>query len=117
MRILSAAFVAAAILLSGLPAQAAEKYAWDGYGSGSYSKCAIYGMHIEFTVENGTATGWWQQHGRVVREFRFPVAADGSFTGKVNIGPSDMNVAGNVGANPEIKLRGYCNFGGPAKKE
>jgi len=117
MRILPAVVAAAAIVAFGHPVQAAEKYTWDGYGSGSYSKCAIYGMHIEFVVEKGIAKGWWQQKDRVVREFSFPVAADGSFAGKVNIGPADMNVTGNVGASPDIKLRGYCNFGGPAKKQ
>ncbi len=98
-------------------AAAADKYTWDGYGTGTYSKCFTYGMHIEFVVEGGMAKGWWQQKDRVVRPFELPVGADGSFAGKIDIGPADMNVSGSVGASPEIKLRGYCNFGGPLKKQ
>lgn len=98
-------------------AQAApEKYVWDGYGSGASNNCSIYGMHIEFVVDNGRAVGWWQQKDRVVRPFDLPIGADGKFGGKVNIGSNDMNVVGNVGSSPEIKLTGYCNFGGPLKK-
>ena len=41
---------------------------------------------------------------------------DGKFGGKVSIGSNNMNVTGNVGSSPEIKLTGYCNFGGPLKK-
>ena len=107
---------AVALLLTSSSAMAADKYAWDGYGTGSSNNCFVYGMHIEFVVENGRAVGWWQQKDRVVRNFDLPLGADGKFGGKINIGPADMNVAGNVGSSPEIKLTGYCNFGGPLKK-
>ncbi|MGE0153020.1 MAG: hypothetical protein AB7R90_10400 [Reyranellaceae bacterium] len=114
MRLLLASFAASFAAIAA--AQAADKYVWDGYGTGSYSNCFVYGMHIEFTVENGRAVGWWQQKDRVVRNFDLPLGSDGSFTGKVNLGPADMNIKGNVGSSPEIRLTGYCNFGGPLKK-
>jgi hypothetical protein len=104
------------ILLSTAAHAAPEKYVWDGYGSGASNNCAIYGMHIEFVVDNGRAVGWWQQKDRVVRPFDLPVGADGKFGGKVSIGTNNMNVVGNVGSSPEIKLTGYCDFGGPLKK-
>ena len=106
---------ATALLLGTTAVQAAGKYTWDGYGTGSYNNCFVYQMHIEFVVENGRAVGWWQQKDRVVRNFDLPLAGD-QFSGKINIGPADMHVKGNIGANPEIRLNGYCNFGGPLKK-
>jgi hypothetical protein len=114
MRLIIAA--AAGLLATSSYALAADKYVWDGYGSGSSNNCSIYGMHIEFVADNGKVVGWWQQKDRVVRNFELPLGADGKFRGKVNIGTGDMNVAGNVGSSPEIKLTGYCNFGGPLKK-
>lgn len=103
-------------IAAAMPAAAAEKFVWDGYGTGVNANCSIYGMHIEFVVQNGRAIGWWQQKDRVVRNFDLPVGADGKFAGKVNIGPADMNVSGTVGSSPAIQLRGYCDFGGPLKK-
>lgn len=114
MRLLCAtaliAFISTAAFAAG------EKYTWDGYGSGASNNCSIYGMHIEFVADNGRVVGWWQQKDRVVRNFDLPLGGDGKFAGKVNIGTGDMNVTGNIGASPEIKLTGYCNFGGPLKK-
>jgi hypothetical protein len=106
---------ATALLLATSAAQGAGKYTWDGYGTGSYNNCFVYQMHIEFVVENGRAVGWWQQKDRVVRNFDLPLAGD-QFSGKINIGTGDMNVKGNIGSSPEIRLTGYCNFGGPLKK-
>lgn len=106
----------ALVLLASSAVAAPEKYTWDGYGSGASNNCSIYGMHIEFVADNGRVVGWWQQKDRVVRNFDLPLGSDGKFGGKVNIGTGDMNVTGNVGASPEIKLTGYCNFGGPLKK-
>jgi hypothetical protein len=107
---------AGVLLLMSHSAHAADKYVWDGYGSGASNNCSIYGMHIEFVADGGKVVGWWQQKDRVVRNFDLPLGADGKFKGKVNIGTGDMNVTGSVGSSPEIKLTGYCNFGGPLKK-
>ena len=107
--------VTTALLLAAGAAHAADKYTWDGYGTGSSNNCSIYQMHIEFEVQSGRVVGWWLQKDRVVRKFDLPLAGD-QFGGKVNIGTGDMNVKGNIGSSPEIRLTGYCNFGGPLKK-
>jgi len=112
---LTIAAATATLLFAVNAAQAADKYVWDGYGSGSSNNCSIYRMHIEFEAANGRAVGWWQQKDRVVRNFDLPLNGD-QFGGKVSIGENNMQVKGNVGSNPEIKLTGYCNFGGPLKK-
>ena len=114
MKLTIVAATAALVLAAGV-AQAAEKYVWDGYGSGSSNNCSIYQMHIEFEVQRGRAVGWWLQKDRVVRNFDLPLSGE-QFSGKVNIGTGDMNVKGNIGSSPEIRLTGYCNFGGPLKK-
>jgi len=108
--------VAMAAMLAGGTAQAqAQKFTWDGLGSGREAKCGTYRMHIEYTVQNGRAVGTFQQKGRPVRNFDLPVGADGKFTGQVAVSGGTMQVAGLVGASPEIKLTGYCNFGGVVK--
>lgn len=109
--------LATAIAMTTSLAQAApQNFTWDGYGSGGGSKCPTYGLHLELTADNGRVVGWWQQKGREVRKFDLPMAADGKFAGVVKIGSEDMNVAGVIGASAEIKLRGYCDFGGTLKK-
>ena len=114
MRLLA---LAAAFALTASLAQAApQNFTWDGYGTAGGSKCPTYALHLELTADNGRVVGWWQQKGREVRKFDLPMAGDGKFGGVVKIGSEDMNVAGMIGANSEIKLHGYCDFGGPLKK-
>ncbi len=105
--------VAAPLLIAAQTASAAgQKYTWDGLGVGD-GKCSIYKMHVEFTADNGHAVGTFQQKSRTLRNFDLPLQADGKFTGQVNVSGGTMKIAGSVGASPEIKLTGYCNFGGP----
>lgn len=119
MRTFVLALAAGSMLLFVPPAWAApEKFVWDGYGTSGGSKCPTYKMHIEFVVENGAATGHWQQQGRTVREFSLPIDGAGNFTGEVVVGGGGkMSVRGNVGPGPAIELTGYCNFGGNLKRE
>jgi hypothetical protein len=105
----------AAILAAGTAQAQAQKFTWDGLGSGREAKCGTYRMHIEFTVQNGHAVGTFQQKGRPVRNFDLPVGADGKFAGEVAVSGGTMRVTGLVGASSEIKLTGYCDFGGALK--
>lgn len=110
--------LALGISLSAFGAQAqtpAQKYTWDGLGKGRESKCSIYRMHIELTAENGRVVGTFQQKDRPLRRFDLPTAADGSFSGQVAVSGGTMRVQGQLGASPEIKLTGYCDFGGALK--
>ncbi len=92
-----------------------QKYTWDGLGQGRESKCSIYRMHIELTAENGRVVGTFQQKDRPLRRFDLPAAADGTFSGQVPVSGGTMRVQGKLGANPEIRLTGYCDFGGTLK--
>jgi hypothetical protein len=117
MRYLRAAALAVPLLLVAQASWAAEKYTWDGLGTGD-GKCGIYSLHLEFVVDNGRATGFWQQKGRTVRNFDFPIKPDGRFAGEVTVGNGGiMHAKGQLGAAPTIDLSGYCGFGGPLKKE
>ena len=113
-----ASIVAIAVATLSLYTQASgaapQKYTWDGLGNGQ-GNCGIYRMHIEFTVDNGRAVGTFQQKGRPLRNFDLPVT-DGKFSGDAKVDGGTIRVTGNVsGAAPELKLTGYCNFGGPLK--
>ncbi len=115
MRACLMTIAATSLLIAAQTAFAApQKYTWDGLGTGD-GKCSIYKMHVEFTVDNGRATGTFKQKDRTVRNFDLPVQADGMFAGEVNVSGGNMKIAGTTGANPEIKLTGYCGFGGPLK--
>jgi hypothetical protein len=114
MRAWSFTFIVGIAALAVQPAAAAQKYTWDGLGTGD-GKCSIYRMHVEFTVDNGRATGTFQQKSRTLRSFDLPVQADGKFSGEVTVSGGKMRVIGTLGASPEIKLTGYCDFGGPLK--
>ncbi len=96
------------------------KYKWHGYGinvPGS-SRCPSYEMDIFVNVEGGRVWGHWQQRTRVVRQFDFPLAADGGFGGKVDLGASIMNVTGHASADgARFDMKGYCIFGGTLTKE
>jgi len=119
-RILALALIG---LAAGTVAASAEpaKYTW--YGSGENvmgsSKCPGYTLRITAFVENGKIWGEWQQTGRVVRNFEFPLAADGSFQGQVDLQASIMNVKGQVTPDGDARfdMKGYCIFGGRLKKE
>jgi hypothetical protein len=100
-------------LLTQAAGAAPQKYTWDGLGNGQ-GNCGIYRMHIEVTVDNGRAVGTFQQKGRPQRNFDLPVI-DGKFTGDAKVEGGTMRVVGNVSGSPEIKLSGYCGFGGPLK--
>ncbi|MEO8560255.1 MAG: hypothetical protein ABI439_14385 [Rhodospirillales bacterium] len=107
--------LAAVLTLAAQTAQAApQKYTWDGLGNGD-AKCGIYRMHIEFTVDNGRASGMFQQKGRTMRNFDLPVGADGKFAGQVAVSGGTMRLNGVIGTSSELKLTGYCNFGGALK--
>jgi hypothetical protein len=103
------------------PAQAEPaKFTWQGVGENvmGSSKCPGYTLKITAYVENGRIWGEWQQTGRVVRSFEFPLAADGSFSGQVDLQASIMNVKGQASADDaRFDMRGYCIFGGRLKKE
>ena len=95
------------------------KYTWHGYGTNvmGSSKCGGYEMNITVYVENGKVWGDWQQTGRVVRKFSFPLAADGSFLGEVDLQASIMTVSGKISADSaRMDMKGYCIFGGMLKK-
>jgi len=96
------------------------KFTWYGVGenvTGS-SKCPGYTLRITAYVDNGKIWGEWQQTGRVVRSFEFPLAADGSFGGQVDLQASIMNVKGQASADDaRFDMKGYCIFGGRLKKE
>jgi hypothetical protein len=118
MRVLRLAAIAAPLLLFSQSGWAADKYTWDGNGSGSGSKCSSYVFHVELTLENAHATGWWQQKGREMRKFDLPVKADGTFDGEVPISNGNtVYVKGKAGATPSMEMTGYCDWGGPMKKE
>jgi len=118
--------LAGAVTLAGMvagaaPAQAEPaKFTWQGVGENvmGSSKCPGYTLKITAYVDKGKIWGEWQQTGRVVRSFEFPLAADGSFSGQVDLQASMMNVKGH--ASPDdarFDMRGYCIFGGRMKKE
>ena len=93
------------------------KLTWDGFGSGRNAKCGVYAMHINVLVDSGRVHGDWQQKGRTVRHFDFPLGADGSFMGKVDISTGTIQVKGSVQpGGGTISLHGYCDFGGPLKQ-
>lgn len=115
---LGPATLLAALAIGALGATAAaaapQKYTWDGYGKGD-GNCPVYRMHIEFTVDNGRAVGTFQQKGRPQRNFDLPVS-DGKFSGDAKVDGGTIRVTGNVaGPAPELRLDGYCKFGGPLK--
>jgi len=118
MRVLRAAALAAPFLLMAQAGWAADKYVWDGNGGGQGQKCSSYVFHVELTIENGRATGWWLQKGRDTRKFDLPVNADGSFKGEVPISNGNIvYVVGKGGNPPTMEMSGYCDWGGPMKKE
>lgn len=107
-------------LCCALPARAEPvNYTWHGQGinvPGS-SKCPGYTLDIYATVDNGRVSGHWMQVGRVRRDFEFPVAADGSFGGKVDLQASIMDVKGQATADSlRFDMKGYCIFGGTMKR-
>jgi hypothetical protein len=113
--------VCGALALSAAPGLAEPvKYKWHGYGTNvpQSSRCPTYELNLNFYVENGRVWGDWLQTGRVVRNFEFPLAADGSFSGKVDLGASIMNVKGQVTADgARMDMKGYCIFGGVLTKQ
>ncbi|MCK6449529.1 MAG: hypothetical protein L6R19_01510 [Alphaproteobacteria bacterium] len=117
-RITAAALAALLLSASGALAEPV-KYTWHGQGinvPGS-SKCPGYTLDIHANVENGRISGHWLQVGRVVRNFDFPIAPDGSFGGQVDLQASIMNVKGQVAADRvRFDMKGYCIFGGFLKK-
>jgi len=118
MRVLRLAAVAAPLMLLAQAGWAADKYVWDGSGGGAGSKCSRYVFHVELMLEKDRASGWWQQKGREVRKFDLPVKADGSFTGEVPISNGNIvYVKGKSGSPPSMEMTGYCDWGGPMKKE
>lgn len=121
-RILAWSIAAAAVAMGAVPSLAEPaKYSWYGVGenvTGS-SKCPGYTLKITAFVDNGRIWGEWQQTGRVVRSFEFPIQADGSFGGQVDLQASIMNVKGSVSPDGDARfdMKGYCIFGGRLKKE
>lgn len=113
--------LAAALLVAATPLRAEPiKYTWKGNGENvpGSSKCPGYTLTINANVENGKIWGQWQQTGRVVRSFEFPLQPDGSFKGQVDLQMSKMNVSGEVTADgARFDMRGYCKFGGRLTKE
>lgn len=114
--------MAMALLLAAGGAAMAEPAKFTWYGSGENvpgsSKCPGYTLKITAYVENGKIWGEWQQTGRVMRSFEFPIAADGSFGGQVDLQASIMNVKGQASADSvRFDMKGYCIFGGRLKKE
>jgi hypothetical protein len=109
-----------ATLLSAGAAQAEPaKYTWRGYGENvpGSSKCGGYELNLNVYVENGKVWGDWLQTGRVVRTFSFPMTADGSFGGKVDLQASIMDVKGQInGSTARFDMKGYCKFGGSLRK-
>ena len=113
---------AVAILAIGPDAAQAQpvKYTWHGQGENvpGSSKCPGYTLDLNVSVENGKVWGDWLQVGRVVRNFEFPLAADGTFGGKVDLQASIMNVKGQITPDgARFDMKGYCIFGGRLKKE
>ena len=95
------------------------QYVWHGYGTNvmGSSKCTGYELNINVYTEDGRVWGDWLQTGRVVRKFEFPLGADGTFSGQVDLGASIINVKGKIaGDAARIDLEGYCKFGGVLKK-
>jgi len=113
--------LAIALLAIAWPALAEPvKYTWSGSGQNvpGSSKCPGYTLKITAYVENGRIWGEWQQTGRVVRSFEFPLQADGSFKGQVDLQASIMNVSGQATADgARFDMKGYCIFGGRLTKE
>jgi hypothetical protein len=114
--------ILAVSFLAGIAPACAEpvKYTWRGQGENvpGSSKCGGYQMTINVYAENGKVWGDWQQTGRVVRNFEFPLAPDGSFKGAVDLQASIMNVKGEIGPDrARFDMKGYCIFGGNLKKE
>ncbi len=116
--VMTAALAALLVPASGALAEPV-KYTWHGQGinvPGS-SKCPGYTLDIHANVANGRISGHWLQVGRVVRNFDFPIASDGSFGGQVDLQASIMNVKGQVAADSvRFDMKGYCIFGGYMKK-
>jgi hypothetical protein len=115
-----AAMGATLLALAAWPAAAEPvKYTWHGQGQNvpGSSKCPGYTMDIYVTVDGGRVFGHWLQVGRVVRNFDFPLAADGSFGGKVDLQASVMTVSGQIAPDrARFDMKGYCVFGGTLKK-
>ncbi|MCC7048118.1 MAG: hypothetical protein IT562_15505 [Alphaproteobacteria bacterium] len=109
-----------ALLLAAPAAAEPVKYIWHGQGDNvpGSSKCGGYTLDIYATVDKGRVSGHWQQVGRVVRSFDFPIAADGTFGGKVDLQASIMTVSGQITADAaRFDMKGYCKFGGVMKRE
>ncbi len=119
MRVLRVAMIAASVMLLAQTSwAAAQKYTWDGNGGGAGQKCSSYQFHLEMEVDNGKASGWWQQKGRDVRKFELPLKGDGTFAGEVTISNGNIvYVKGKTGDSPVLEATGYCDFGGPLKKQ
>jgi hypothetical protein len=117
----SLALVATVLLIGAAPACAEPvKYTWHGQGENvpGSSKCGGYTLDLVVNVENGRVSGHWLQVGRVVRNFEFPMAADGTFGGQVDLQASIMNVKGQIASDrARFDMKGYCIFGGALKKE
>jgi hypothetical protein len=105
-----------AILLTGAASAEPARYSWHGQGTNvmGSGKCVGYTMDVYAAVDNNRISGSWQQRGRVVRQFDFPIAADGSFGGKV----ADLTVKGAATKDGQVRfdMKGYCIFGGMMKK-
>lgn len=116
--VMTAALAALLLPASGALAEPV-KYTWHGQGinvPGS-SKCPGYTLDIYASVDNGRISGHWLQVGRVVRNFDFAIASDGSFGGQVDLQASIMNVKGQVAVDSvRFDMKGYCIFGGHMKK-
>lgn len=99
---------------------APKKYTWHGQGTDVFGSthCAGYTLDISANVENRRISGQWQQAGRVVRNFDFPIAADGTFGGEVDLQTGLMTVKGEVTKDGAVRfdMKGYCIFGGWMKK-
>ena len=91
--------------------------AWNGFGSGE-GRCSTYQMTIKVNADGSKVWGDWQQKGREVRKFEFPLSPAGEFAGEVSIGGGNkMRVKGSIrGDGGSIQLTGYCNFGGRLTK-
>lgn len=111
----------AAVLAFAVVQASAEpvKYTWHGQGINviGSSKCPGYTLDLYVNVENGRVFGHWLQVGRVVRNFEFAMAPDGTFGGQVDLQASIMNVKGQItGDSARFDMKGYCIFGGSLKK-
>ena len=112
----------ATLLLSagGACAQSAA-YTWSGYGinvPGS-SKCPIYQMTINVTVEGDSVKALFQQEGRDQRHFEATRDAKGMFKTKAVVGGGgSIDVTGKISdGDSNVLLDGYCKFGGKLTKK